>query len=230
MQGFVQEIGALERLPPRVLHSLRHLRGRCHFYIATDDPQYTPIWKVEPFKQAYKREASPFAPLFKLFGLKREVDGGSVGALAASAVRQLQHVRPLQSDLSDGHRCVRAHRAGAPRHVRCRTCAEGAVPGRRAHQRETGQPEASAEPYRDHCSPIGTRFGVEIPLDKPEAEIHVVRTPDRHRALPGRRRGTGASRAAPRRVVHLSQRRFGGRELRLLCGRQGLANGRSACA
>ena len=35
----------------------------CHFYIATEDPKYTPIWKVEPFKQAYKREASAFAVL-----------------------------------------------------------------------------------------------------------------------------------------------------------------------
>ena len=45
----------------------------CHYYVATGDPKYTPIWKLEPFKQAYKREASPFAFFYRLFGLKKEV-------------------------------------------------------------------------------------------------------------------------------------------------------------
>ena len=41
----------------------------CHYYVQTYDPKYTPIWKLEVFKQAYKREASPFAPLYRLFNL-----------------------------------------------------------------------------------------------------------------------------------------------------------------
>ncbi|MEJ2171359.1 MAG: (Fe-S)-binding protein [Woeseiaceae bacterium] len=45
----------------------------CHYYVATGDPKYTPIWKLEPFKQAYKREASPFAFFYRLFGLKKKV-------------------------------------------------------------------------------------------------------------------------------------------------------------
>jgi len=45
----------------------------CHYYVATGDPKYTPIWKLEPFKQAYKREAGPLAPLYRLFGLKKKV-------------------------------------------------------------------------------------------------------------------------------------------------------------
>ena len=84
MKGFVQEIGALSAFR---LESCIHCgicADACHFYIATEDPQYTPIWKVEPFKQAYKREASPFAPLFKLFGLKREV--------TADQLEQWQHL------------------------------------------------------------------------------------------------------------------------------------------
>ncbi len=39
---------------------------------------------MEPFKQAYKREASAFAPLFRLFGLKREV--------TADQLAQWQHL------------------------------------------------------------------------------------------------------------------------------------------
>ncbi len=45
----------------------------CHYYVATGDPKYTPIWKLEPFKQAYKREASPFAFFYRLLGLKKKV-------------------------------------------------------------------------------------------------------------------------------------------------------------
>lgn len=45
----------------------------CPFYRQTGDPRYTPIWKLEPFKQAYKREAGPFAFAFKLLNLKHRV-------------------------------------------------------------------------------------------------------------------------------------------------------------
>ncbi|MBI3919710.1 MAG: (Fe-S)-binding protein [Betaproteobacteria bacterium] len=45
----------------------------CHFYVTTRDPKYTPIWKLEPFKQAYSRQAGPFACLFRALNLKPEV-------------------------------------------------------------------------------------------------------------------------------------------------------------
>ena len=45
----------------------------CHYYVTTGDPKYTPIWKVEPFKRAYKREAGPFAFFYSLFNLKPRV-------------------------------------------------------------------------------------------------------------------------------------------------------------
>ena len=73
MKGFAQEIGALSAFR---LESCIHCgicADACHYFIATEDPQYTPIWKVEPFKQAYKRESSALAPLYRLFGWKREV-------------------------------------------------------------------------------------------------------------------------------------------------------------
>ena len=33
----------------------------CHYYVQTGDPKYTPVWKLEVFKQAYKRESGPFS-------------------------------------------------------------------------------------------------------------------------------------------------------------------------
>ena len=223
MRGFAQEIGALSAFR---LESCIHCgicADACHFYIATEDPQYTPIWKVEPFKQAYKREASPFAPLFRLFGSQARSHGGPTGALAASAVRQLQHVRPLQPDLSrwasmsrrsSSRRATPCSRPGSRR--------RSSIRRRRISKRPASRSRAPS-PIASSCSAIGKRFGVEIPLDKPEADVHAVRAADRHRALPERGRGAGASHAASGRLVHLSQRRAGRGELRLLRGRQELA-------
>ena len=36
-----------------------HCAEACHFYVTSGDPQYTPIWKLEPLKRVYEREAGP---------------------------------------------------------------------------------------------------------------------------------------------------------------------------
>jgi len=170
MSGFAKEIGALSAFR---LESCIHCgicADACHFYIATEDPQYTPIWKVEPFKQAYKREASPFAPLYRLLGLKREV--------TADQLVQWQHL--LFDSCNMCGRCslicpMGIDVAALIEQARHAMFDAGLAPKelyeKAAHQRDTGQPEVSAEPYRDQLLAIGARFGVEIPLDKPEAQI-----------------------------------------------------------
>ena len=40
----------------------------CQFYVQTGDPRYTPIHKIEPFKQAYERDMGPFAFAYRLLG------------------------------------------------------------------------------------------------------------------------------------------------------------------
>jgi Fe-S oxidoreductase len=170
MSGFAQEIGALSAFR---LESCIHCgicADACHFYIATEDPQYTPIWKVEPFKQAYKREASAFAPLVRLLGLKREVKAD-----------QLEHWQHLLFDSCN--MCGRCSLicpmgidvAALIEQARHAMFDAGLAPkelyAKAAQQRLTGQPEPSAEPYRDQLLAIGARFGVEIPLDKAEADI-----------------------------------------------------------
>ena len=42
--------------------------------------------RLEPFKQAYKREAGPMAPLYRLFGLKKKVTVEAAGRMAAPAL------------------------------------------------------------------------------------------------------------------------------------------------
>ena len=170
MRGFAQEIGALSAFR---LESCIHCgicADSCHFYIATEDPQYTPIWKVEPFKQAYKREASAFAPLFRLFGLKREV--------TADQLANWQHL--LFDSCNMCGRCslicpMGIDVAALIEQARHALFEAGLAPKelyqKAAHQQATGQPEVSAEPYREQLLAIGTRFGVEIALDEPEAQL-----------------------------------------------------------
>jgi Fe-S oxidoreductase len=170
MSGFVQEIGALSAFR---LESCIHCgicADACHFYIATEDPQYTPIWKVEPFKQAYKREASAFAPLVRLLGLKREV--------TADQLVQWQHL--LFDSCNMCGRCslicpMGIDVAALIEQARHAMFDAGLAPKelyeKAAHQQLTGQPEVSAEPYREQLLAIGARFNVDIPLDKPEAKI-----------------------------------------------------------
>jgi Fe-S oxidoreductase len=170
MSGFAQEIGALSAFR---LESCIHCgicADACHFYIATEDPQYTPIWKVEPFKQAYKREASAFAPLYRLLGLKREVK--------AEQLVQWQHL--LFDSCNMCGRCslicpMGIDVAALIEQARHAMFDAGLAPKelyeKAAHQKLTGQPEVSAEPYRDQLLAIGTRFEVDIPLDKTDVDV-----------------------------------------------------------
>jgi Fe-S oxidoreductase len=170
MSGFAQEIGALSAFR---LESCIHCgicADACHFYIATEDPQYTPIWKVEPFKQAYKRESSAFAPLFRLLGLKREV--------TADQLEQWQHL--LFDSCNMCGRCslicpMGIDVAALIEQARHAMFDAGLAPKelyeKAAHQRLTGQPEVSTEPYRDQLLEIGVRFGVDMPLDQTDVDI-----------------------------------------------------------
>ena len=220
--GFAQEIGALSAFR---LESCIHCgicADACHFYIATEDPQYTPIWKVEPFKQAYKREASPFAPLFRLFGLKREV--------TADQLEQWQHllfdscnmcgrcslICPMGIDVAALIEQARhAMFDAGPR-------AEGALP--------EGGASARHRPARSERRTLSRSIARDRqtlrrrhPARQARGRCHAVRAADRHRALPRRGGGAGAGDAASGRFLHVSQRRPGRGELRLLRRRQGVA-------
>jgi Fe-S oxidoreductase len=73
MENFAKDIN---RTTATYMESCMHCgvcAEACQYYTQTGDPKYTPVWKLEVFKQAYKREASPFAPVYRLFNLKKKV-------------------------------------------------------------------------------------------------------------------------------------------------------------
>jgi Fe-S oxidoreductase len=78
LRGFVSDFGPTAAL---ALESCVHC-GRCaeacQFYVQTGEAKYTPIHKIEPFKQAYEREVGPFAFAYRLFGLAPNVTGAEL--------------------------------------------------------------------------------------------------------------------------------------------------------
>ncbi|MGE4112243.1 MAG: 4Fe-4S dicluster domain-containing protein, partial [Burkholderiales bacterium] len=67
MQGFIRDFSSTTATYMESCIHCGHCAEACHFYKVTGDPKYTPIWKLEPFKQAYKREAGPFAFAYRAF-------------------------------------------------------------------------------------------------------------------------------------------------------------------
>ncbi|MBI4204950.1 MAG: (Fe-S)-binding protein [Betaproteobacteria bacterium] len=146
----------------------------CHFYVTTHDPKYTPIWKLEPFKQVYSREAGPFAWLFRVLNLKPEV-----------AIEQLEEWQVLLYDsCTMCGRCTMicpmgidiAALIGLARHGMFEA---GLVPHElwavAERARREGSPlGATSKVLRERVEWLADDHEVEIPLDQPRAEILVT--------------------------------------------------------
>lgn len=169
MRGFAREVGALSALRLESCIHCGMCASACQFYLSTGNPSYTPILKVEPFKQFFKREAGAFAPFIRWLGLKR--------AVTADELAEWQHL--LYDSCTMCGRCSLicpmgidiAELIGQARHAMFEAgLAPRELYEKAALQRHTGQPEGS-EPYRDRLLAIGRQFDIEIPLDKSRAEV-----------------------------------------------------------
>ena len=146
----------------------------CQYYLQTGDPKYTPVWKLEAFKQAYKRESSPFAPIFKKLNLKKKV-----------TVEQLMEWQELLYDsCTMCGRCSTvcpmcidiATMIGQARHS---MFTAGLVPtelhavAQRA--REEGSPlGATADVFEDRADWMADEWDTDVPFDEDEADILVT--------------------------------------------------------
>lgn len=73
MKNFVKDFGSAAATYMEACVHCGQCAEACHFYVQTGDPKYTPIWKLEPFKQAYKRETGPFSFFYRALNLKKKV-------------------------------------------------------------------------------------------------------------------------------------------------------------
>ena len=170
LSSFAHEFGALTALRMESCIHCGMCADACHFYIATEDPKYTPIWKVEPFKQAYKRESGPFAPLYRWLGLKKEVTTAELEQWqellfdSCNLCGRCSLICPMGIDVATlieqaRHAMFDAGLAPAELHQSAQ------------RQELFGEPFESKEPYRQKLEQIGRDHNVTIPVDLPKANV-----------------------------------------------------------
>lgn len=148
----------------------------CHFYVTTGEPRYTPIHKLEPFRRAYWREASPLAPLIRRFNLVKAPD-----------ISDLQDWQELIYDACTMcGRCTVACPMGIDiaeliKEARHGMFKAGLVPDRLALMdrtaRQWGSTATPGEDLPDILAEAAREHGVEIPCDLPQADILVTAAP-----------------------------------------------------
>ena len=136
-----------------------HCAEACHFYVTSHDPQYTPIWKLQPFKKAWK-------------GKK----------LSADELRHWQEL--LYDSCTMCGRCTLAcpmaiDIAGLVAQARHAMFAAGLVPhelhavAERA-EREGSPLGATPKVLKERVEWLADEHEVEIPLDRPQADVLIT--------------------------------------------------------
>src|SRR6056297_3270010 len=172
MQAFAQNFGAYAALNLEACIHCGMCADACHFYIATEDPKYTPILKAEPFKQAYRRESGAFAPFFKLLGLKKKVTADQLEEWqellfdSCSQCGRCSLICPMGIEVAEMIEIGRRGMAAAG-------LAPKPLMDRARHQAETGQPEESDRPYAEVLQDIAREHDLNVALDKDKADILV---------------------------------------------------------
>jgi Fe-S oxidoreductase len=174
MKAFVKDFGRPAAAYMESCIHCGHCAEACHFYVQTEDPKYTPIWKLEPFKQAYKREAGPFSWFYRALNLKR--------AVTVEELEEWQHL--LYDSCTVCGRCSMVCPMGIDiaslvSQARHAMFAAGLVPHELWAVAERGEREGSplgATPkvFADRIEWLADDYEVEMPLDKPGADILVT--------------------------------------------------------
>lgn len=148
----------------------------CHFYVTTGDAKYTPIYKLEPFRRAYLREASPLAPLIRALGLVKQP--------GITDLAQWQEL--LYDSCTMCGRCTVACPMGIDiaelvKEARHAMFKAGLVPERLALMDRTarlwGSTATPGEDLADILSEVSARYGVVIPCNLDSAEILYTAAP-----------------------------------------------------
>jgi Fe-S oxidoreductase len=171
MKGFVKDFGRTAAIYMESCIHCGMCAEACHFYEVTGDPKYTPIWKLEPVKQAYKREYGPFAPIYRALNLKAKV--------TAEELEEWQEL--LYDSCTVCGRCslmcpMGIDIAGLIGEARHGMAQAGLVPHELWAIAERGEREGSplgATPkvFKERLDWLADEHGVSIPLDRGRADI-----------------------------------------------------------
>jgi Fe-S oxidoreductase len=176
MRSFVSEFGVTTALHMESCVHCGLCAQACHFHVTTGDPKYTPIRKLEPFRRAYLREASAFAPLFRAFGLVKK----------PSIVDLQQWQELLYDSCTMCGRCTLACPMGIDiaelvKEARHGMFKAGLVPDRLALMdrtaRQWGSTATPGDDLPDILAEVAREHGVEIPCDLEAADMLVTAAP-----------------------------------------------------
>jgi Fe-S oxidoreductase len=144
----------------------------CHYFQATGETKYAPMRKMELYRRVYQREIGPFRWLYKL--VTRPIK-----------LKDLEELQELVYDsCSECGRCTMVcpmgiDTASLVHHQRSALVAAELVPPElaalRQEQKHMGTVfGSSAEALMKMVNTIREQCGVEIPVDKPSAEVMVL--------------------------------------------------------
>lgn len=143
----------------------------CHFYLATGDAKYTPIYKVEPLKKVYRRELAPTRWLNRL--TTRDI-----------TVADLEQWQELAFDS-----CTQCGRCSllCPMGIHIQSMIQVVRSGLAAAGLAPAELQAVADEQKDKATILGAGAdklrelvervrakGIEVPLDKDKAEVLVL--------------------------------------------------------
>jgi Fe-S oxidoreductase len=172
--NFVKDIGAVTATHLDACIRCGQCAEACHFYRETGDAKYTPVYKLEPFQRAYKREMSPFSFIRRWLGLTHKVTVTELEEWqellydSCTVCGRCSMVCPMGIDI--------ATLVSQARHGMFRA---GLVP-EELHQvaqraEEEGSPlGAGPDVFADRVEWLADDFEVDIPLDKDAADVLVT--------------------------------------------------------
>lgn len=176
MRTFVRDFGVTAALHLESCVRCGLCADACHFYRTTGDPKYTPIRKLEPFRRAYFREASPLAPIIRRLNLVRK-----------PAIDELERWQELVYDsCTMCGRCTLVCPMGIDiaelvKEARHGMFVAGLVPERLALMdraaRQWGSPATPGEDLPDILADVAREHGVPIPCDLERADVLVTAAP-----------------------------------------------------
>jgi Fe-S oxidoreductase len=176
MRSFVQGFGVTASLHLESCVRCGACADACHFHVATGDARYTPVYKLEPLRRAYLREASPFAPLVRALGIVKKLD-----------IAELEQWQELLYDSCNMcGRCTLACPMGIDiaelvREARHGMFKAGLMPERLALMdraaRQWGSPATPGEDLPDILADAAQAHGVDIPCDLAAADVLVTAAP-----------------------------------------------------
>lgn len=176
MQTFIKDFSVTSALHIESCVNCGLCAEACQFYVTTGDPKYTPIHKIKPFKQAFKRHIGPFAPVYRLLNLTPKVtikkleDWQELIYDSCTMCGRCTSICPMGIDIAE---LIKQARHGMYK--------AGLIPERLDLLDRTtkmwGSPATPAEDFAEILEEIEEEYGVPLVVDKEKADIIVTLAP-----------------------------------------------------